>query len=99
MYISSIPNRKSPPAILLRESFRKNGKVKNRTLAERAVSAQAPGKGLINFCVGERLCFAIVPSETAKGGKIARETLLQIDAESILARDVPRMIGYVRSWN
>src|SRR6267154_1366384 len=33
MYISSIPNRKSPPAILLRESFRKNGKVKNRTLA------------------------------------------------------------------
>ena len=33
MYISPIPNRKSPPAILLRESFRKNGKVKNRTLA------------------------------------------------------------------
>src|SRR5882757_10677502 len=33
MYISSIPNRKSPPAILLHESFRKNGKVKNRTLA------------------------------------------------------------------
>jgi transposase len=33
MYISSIPNRKSPPAILLRESFRENGKVKNRTLA------------------------------------------------------------------
>jgi len=33
MYISSIPNRKSPPAILLRQSFRQNGKVKNRTLA------------------------------------------------------------------
>jgi hypothetical protein len=33
MYISSIPNRKSPPAVLLRESFRENGKVKNRTLA------------------------------------------------------------------
>ena len=33
MYISTIPNRKSPPAILLRESFRENGKVKNRTLA------------------------------------------------------------------
>jgi hypothetical protein len=32
MYISSIPNRKSPPAVLLRESFRENGKVKNRTL-------------------------------------------------------------------
>lgn len=33
MYITSIPNRNSPPAILLRESFRKNGKVQNRTLA------------------------------------------------------------------
>jgi transposase len=33
MYIATIPNRKSPPAILLREGYRENGKVKNRTLA------------------------------------------------------------------
>jgi hypothetical protein len=33
MYIATIPNRNSPPAILLRESFRENGKVKNRTIA------------------------------------------------------------------
>ena len=33
MYIDTVPNRKSPPAILLRESYRKNGKVKKRTLA------------------------------------------------------------------
>jgi len=33
MYIATIPNRKSPPAILLRESYREKGKVKNRTLA------------------------------------------------------------------
>jgi len=33
MYITSIPNRNSPPAILLRESYREKGKVKNRTLA------------------------------------------------------------------
>lgn len=33
MYIDIVPNRASPPAILLRESFRKNGKVKKRTLA------------------------------------------------------------------
>ncbi len=32
MYIATIPNRNSPPALLLRESFRQNGKVKNRTL-------------------------------------------------------------------
>ncbi len=33
MYIESVPNRTSPPAILLRESYRENGKVKKRTLA------------------------------------------------------------------
>ena len=33
MYIAVVPNRASPPAILLRESFRERGKVKNRTLA------------------------------------------------------------------
>ena len=32
MYIEAIPNRNSPPAILLRESYRDNGKVKKRTL-------------------------------------------------------------------
>jgi transposase len=33
MYIATVPNRNSPPAILLRESYRENGKVKSRTLA------------------------------------------------------------------
>ena len=33
MYIAAVPNRNSPPAILLRESFRDQGKVKTRTLA------------------------------------------------------------------
>jgi transposase len=33
MYIEAIPNRGSPPAILLRESFREQGRVKKRTLA------------------------------------------------------------------
>src|SRR5712672_1864014 len=33
MYVTSVPNRGSPPAVLLRESYRDEGKVKNRTLA------------------------------------------------------------------
>ena len=33
MYIETIPNRSSPPAILLREGYRENGKVVKRTLA------------------------------------------------------------------
>jgi hypothetical protein len=33
MYVARVPNRGSPPAVLLRESYREAGKVKNRTLA------------------------------------------------------------------
>ncbi len=33
MYVVDVPNRNSPPATLLRESYRVDGKVKNRTLA------------------------------------------------------------------
>src|SRR5271166_2944209 len=32
MYIEAVPNRNSPPAILLRESYRRDGKVRKRTL-------------------------------------------------------------------
>ena len=38
MYITEVPNRKSPPAILLRES----GKVKTRTLANLSKLPQQP---------------------------------------------------------
>jgi transposase len=33
MYVARIPNRKSPPTYLLRECYRDNGQVKNRTVA------------------------------------------------------------------
>jgi hypothetical protein len=54
MYVSRIPNRSSPPAILLRESYRENGKVKSRTLAN---LSKLPGEAislLKRFLAGER---------------------------------------------
>ena len=33
MYVALVPNRSSPPAYLLREGYREDGKVKSRTLA------------------------------------------------------------------
>jgi hypothetical protein len=33
MYVAVVPNRNSPPAVLLRESFRQDGTVRNRTIA------------------------------------------------------------------
>jgi len=32
MYIEAVPNRNSPPAVLLRETYREGGKIKRRTL-------------------------------------------------------------------
>ena len=32
MYVARIPNHNSPPTYLLRESYRDNGRVKNRTI-------------------------------------------------------------------
>jgi len=42
MYVAVVPNRNSPPAILLRESFREDGRVHNRTIAN--LSGWPPGK-------------------------------------------------------
>ena len=33
MYIAKVPNRNSPPAILIRESYREGGAPKTRTVA------------------------------------------------------------------
>ena len=44
MYVAVIPNRRSPPAILLRESFRENGKTKPN-LPVFCKTGKTPGKG------------------------------------------------------
>jgi hypothetical protein len=43
MYITAIPNRNSPPAILLREGYREDGHVKTRTLAN---LSKLPGEAI-----------------------------------------------------
>ena len=46
MYIDIVPNRNSPPAILLRESFRRDGKVCKRTLCNLSDWSPAHVEGL-----------------------------------------------------
>ncbi len=46
MYIEAVPNRNSPPAILLRESYRENGKVRKRTLCNLSDWPEAHVEGL-----------------------------------------------------
>ena len=46
MYITRVPNRASPPAVLLRESYREGGKVKNRTVANLSSWPEAKAEAL-----------------------------------------------------
>lgn len=73
MYVAIVPNRKSKPAVLLRESYREGGKVKNRTLAN--ISHLPPDKIdlLRRVLSGEQLVGvneAVEPSESLPAGHV-----------------------------
>jgi len=53
MYVVKVPNRGSPPAILLRESYRQDGKVKNRTLANLSAWPEAKVDALTRVLKGQ----------------------------------------------
>ena len=55
MYVERIPNRNSPPAILLRESYREGGKIKKRTLANLSDWAEAKIEALRRILRDETL--------------------------------------------
>ena len=53
MYVTHVPNRGSPPAILLRESYRAGGKVRTRTLANLSRWSEAKIEALRRVLKGE----------------------------------------------
>jgi len=61
MYVVRVPNRGSPPAVLLRESYREAGKVKNRTLANLLAWPEAKVEALSRVLKGQ-------PAAAAPGG-------------------------------
>jgi hypothetical protein len=62
MYVAKVPNRGSPPAVLLRESYREAGKVKNRTLANLSSWPEAKVYALAAVLKGQP-----VPATAAEG--------------------------------
>jgi hypothetical protein len=54
MYIATVPNRSSPPAILIRESYREGGKVKSRTIANISGWPAAKIEALREVLAGKR---------------------------------------------
>jgi len=59
MYIEAVPNRNSPPAILLRESYRHDGKVRKRTLCNLSDWSAAHVEGLRGVLKGG----TVIPAE------------------------------------
>ena len=96
MYIESVPNRSSPPAVLLRESFRDGRRVKKRTLANLSKLPPAAIDVLRRVLRGERLvnpedaftCIRSLPH-----GHIAAVlgTLKQLGLHTLLARGASRL--------
>ena len=95
MYVAVVPNRSSPPAILLRESFRAGGTVKNRTLANLSDWSSERIEALRHVLRGG-VVSAVAPRAGAAGLEIVRSwphghvaavlgSVRRLDLERVLA--------------
>jgi hypothetical protein len=93
MYIEAVPNRSSPPAILLRESYREGGKVKKRTLANLSKLPPQVIEGLRTLLRGgvaiEDLSEAVEILDTWPWGHVGAVlgTARKIGIEALLSRE------------
>ena len=96
MYIESVPNRSSPPAILLRESFRDGGRVKKRTLANLSKLPTTAINALRRILRGERLVSpddAFTCLRSLPHGHVAAvlATVRKLGLPTLLARSTGRL--------
>src|SRR5271166_6333531 len=93
MYIESVPNRNSPPAVLLRESYRENGRVRKRTLCNLSDWPAAHIEGLRGVLKGgtvisaERDAFTVTRSLPHGHVAAALGTARRIGLDRILGPD------------
>jgi hypothetical protein len=93
MYIEAVPNRNSPPAILLRESYREAGKVRKRTLCNLSNWPAAHIEGLRGVLRGgtviptERDAFTVIRSLPHGHVAAALGTARRIGLDRILGPD------------
>ena len=95
MYVERVPNRSSPPAVLLRESYREGGRIKKRTLANlsklpyeavEAVRRVLRGEPLVN----PQEAFTCVRSLPHGHVAAVLSTLKQLGLHTLLARQPSR---------
>ena len=96
MYVESVPNRASPPAILLRESFRDGARVKKRTLANLSKLPPAAIDALRRILRGEKLVSpddAFTCRRSLPHGHVAAvlNTVRKLGLPALLARSPGRL--------
>jgi transposase len=93
MYIESVPNRNSPPAVLLRESCREDGKVRKRTLCNLSDWPKAHVEGLRGVLRGgtvvsaDRAAFTVIRSLPHGHVAAALGTVRKIGLDRVLGPD------------
>ncbi len=99
MYAARVPNRKSPPTILLRESWREGLRVKNRTLAnitrwpaDKIAALDQVLKGRTSFGPPLAEAFAITRSRPHGHVAAVRGTIEQLKLEHLLAPGPQRQL-------
>jgi transposase len=90
MHIDIVPNRNSPPAVLLRESYREGTKVRKRTLANLSALSAEQVDAIRRTLKGETLApvaerFAIVRSRHHGHVQAVRAAMQQLGFESLVA--------------
>src|SRR6201985_466105 len=96
MYIEAVPNRNSPPALLVRESYRQDGKVRKRTLCNLSNWPTAHIEGLRGVLKGgtvipaERDAFTVTRSLPHGHVAAALGTARKIGLDGILGPDGDR---------
>ncbi len=90
MHIDIVPNRNSPPAVLLRESYREGAKVRKRTLANLSALSAAQVDAIRRTLRGETLVpladlFEIVHSHHHGHVQAIRIAITQLGFESLIA--------------
>ena len=95
MYVERVPNRSSPPAVLLRESYREGGRIKKRTLANLSKLPHEAVEAVRRVLRGEPLVnpqdlFTCVRSLPHGHVAAVLATLKQLGLHTLLARQPSR---------
>lgn len=95
MYIDIVPNRKSPPAILLRESIRDGKRIVKRTIANLSSLSLAQAEGIRAVLKGKQLApvdelFEIVRSRSHGAVKAVGTAIKRVRLASLLDRKPSR---------